>query len=74
MLGVAMNDPTRPTKDYGAMSRQELRMDLEQYDFVSCVCHLTASAPLVRADTFRTGYVESVRRSCRESVIVHILI
>jgi hypothetical protein len=30
-----MNEPTGPVKDYGAVSRQELRMDLEQYDFVT---------------------------------------
>ena len=30
-----MNEPTGPAKDYGAMSRQELRADLEQYDFVT---------------------------------------
>ena len=30
-----MNDPTGPAKDYGAMTRQELRKELEQYDFVA---------------------------------------
>jgi hypothetical protein len=30
-----MNEPTGPSKDYEAMTRQELRKDLEQYDFVT---------------------------------------
>jgi hypothetical protein len=30
-----MNEPAEPSKDYGAMSRQELCIDLEQYDFVT---------------------------------------
>ena len=30
-----MDEPTGPTKDYGSMNRQELRKDLEQYDFVT---------------------------------------
>ena len=31
-MGLAMNETS---KDYGAMSRQELRRELEQYDFVA---------------------------------------
>lgn len=30
-----MNEPIGPSKDYGAMTRQELRKELEQYDFVA---------------------------------------
>ena len=30
-----MNEPTGPSKDYEVMTRQELRRDLEQYDFVT---------------------------------------
>jgi hypothetical protein len=30
-----MNEPTPSKLDYGAMSREELRKDLEQYDFVT---------------------------------------
>jgi hypothetical protein len=30
-----MNQPSGPAKDFEAMTRQELRKDLEQYDFVT---------------------------------------
>ena len=30
-----MTEPQRLAKNYGAMSRKELLMDLEQYDFVT---------------------------------------